>query len=156
MTSRLSAFLSLALLCGHLAAQSVPALINYQGQLTDALGAPLPTADYVLRFDVYDAATGGVRHWGPQIFDGSTGPGHGAKVPAVQGYFNVMLGPVDTASPPRPLTDAFSATNRYVEVTVVGIGTISPRQQVLSAPFALVAEQARTAQPSSRGHPTRR
>lgn len=34
MTSRPAAFLSLALLCGHLAAQSVPALINYQGYLT--------------------------------------------------------------------------------------------------------------------------
>ncbi len=120
--------------------QSVPALINYQGQLSQPNGQPLPTADYELRFGIWDAATGGNVVWGPQLFDGQTGPGHGAKVPVVQGYFNVMLGPVDTDG--RSIADAFSATNRFLAVQVGNNESISPRQQILSAPFALRAATA--------------
>ena len=63
-------------------AQSVPALINYQGQLTQAGGKPLPTADYALTFSIYDAATSGNAIWGPQVFDGQAGQGHGSEDPS--------------------------------------------------------------------------
>lgn len=122
--------------------QSVPALINYQGQLTGADGSPMATRDYVLEFNVFDAASGGTLIWGPQIFDGRSGPGSGPKIPVVQGWFNVMLGPVDQAQPPRSLADAFSSENRYVEIKVDGGVPIAPRQRFVSAPFALKAGAA--------------
>lgn len=82
----------LALTCGH--SQNVPALVNYQGRLANPDGSPLPTADYTLTFNIYDAATNGALVCGPQVFDGFAAQGHGPRIPVVQGYFNVMLGSV--------------------------------------------------------------
>ena len=125
----------LALTCGH--SQTVPALVNYQGRLANPDGSPLPTADYTLTFNLYDAATNGARVWGPQVFDAAVAQGHGARVPVVQGYFNVMLGPVDTNG--ISLADAFNGTSRCVEVTVSNRPPIAPRQQILTTPFAFQA-----------------
>ena len=137
---RLAACLSLASVLAA-AAQTVPALINYQGQLTDANGTNLPTADYKLTFRIYNAETGGTLVWGPQVFDGNTSlTGHKGKVPVVQGYFNLMLGPVDTNG--LSIMDAFTAPDRYVEVQVEANSPITPRQRILAAPFAFKATSA--------------
>lgn len=120
--------------------QSVPPLINYQGQVQNPDGTPLPTADYELSFRIFDAPEGGTMIWGPQMFNGQSGPGYGPRVPVVQGYFNVMLGPVDTSE--RALPNAFGAQVRYIEITVGSGSPIAPRQQLLSAPFALRAGDA--------------
>src|ERR1051325_1195560 len=107
---------SLILINASASAQTVPSLINYQGRLSDSNGAALPTLDYQLTFNIYDATNGGNLIWGPQIFDGSNGvPGHGLKIPVVQGYFNVMLGPTDVSN--HDLASAFLATNRFVAIT---------------------------------------
>jgi hypothetical protein len=121
-------------------AQIVPPLVNYQGRLSNPDGSPLPTADYQLTFSIYDAATNGALVWGPQIFDGPAALGHGPKIPVVQGYFNVMLGPTDTNG--VSLANAFNATNRFVEITVSNHNPILPRQQILTAPFAFQAANA--------------
>ena len=118
-------------------AQSVPPLINYQGQIQNPDGTAPPTADYTLTFRIFDVASGGTAVWGPQVFDGQAGPGHGPKIPVVQGYFNVMLGPNDTTG--RSLANAFDASSRFIEITVSNRPPVSPRQQILSAPFALKA-----------------
>ncbi len=118
-------------------AQPVPALVNYQGRLLNPDGSPLPTADYSLTFQLYDAATNGSLVWGPQVFDGTVAPGRGPRIPVVQGWFNVMLGPVDTTN--RALSDAFNGAARYVEVTVSNRPPIAPRQQILTTPFAFQA-----------------
>ena len=116
-------------------AQSVPALINYQGRLSNPDGSGLPTSDYQLTFNIYDSSntTSGLI-WGPQVFDGAQGQGHGSKIPVVQGYFNVMLGPTDTTG--VSLANAFNDTNRFVEIKVGTNSAIKPRQQILTAPFA--------------------
>jgi microcystin-dependent protein len=124
-------------------AQSVPALINYQGQVLAADGTPLATGDYTLTFQIFDAADGGTLIWGPQVLDGAGSAGHGPRIPVVQGFFNVMLGPVDTAA--RPLSGAFQAATRFLEIKVGTNDPISPRQQILSAPYALNAANAATA-----------
>jgi hypothetical protein len=117
---------------------AVPQLINYQGRLTNASGNPLATADYTLSFSIYDGPNvGATLIWGPQVFDGATGTGHGAMVPVVKGFFNVILGPHDTSS--RAVGAAFAAPNRFLEVTVKNGPPILPRQQMLSAPYALQA-----------------
>ncbi len=106
----------------------VPQLINYQGKLTDANGEPLPTAEYKLEFNVYNDATVGSIKWGPQTFE---------SVPVVRGYFNVILGPVDTGN--RLIIDAFSGPERYLGIKVNDGAEIQPRQQILSAPYAMAA-----------------
>ena len=125
----------LALTCGH--SQTVPALVNYQGRLANPDGSPLPTADYTLTFNLYDAPTNGALVWGPQVFDGAVAQGHGARIPVVQGYFNVMLGPVDTNG--VSLADAFNGAARCLEITVSNRPPIAPRQQILTTPFAFQA-----------------
>jgi len=115
--------------------------VNYQGRLSNPDGSPLATADYQLTFNIYDSATNSTGLvWGPQVFDGQIGQGHAARIPVVQGYFNVMLGPVDSNG--ASLANAFNATNRYVEITVSNRSPILPRQQILSAPYALQAGNA--------------
>lgn len=131
---------AIALLAGMncaLFGQSVPQLINYQGRLANPDGSPFPTSDYELKFSIYDAPTNGTLIWGPQTFDGGAGQGRGLRIPVMQGFFSVMLGPMDTNG--RPLLDAFSSSNRFVEVTVSDRPPILPRQQILSTPYAIQA-----------------
>lgn len=120
-----------------LSAQNVPSLVNYQGRLANPDGSPLPTADYNLTFKIYDAATNGSLIWGPQLFDGLVGQGHGGRVPVVQGWFNVMLGPVATNG--NALSEAFNGAARYVEIAVSNRPPLAPRQQILTTPFAFQA-----------------
>lgn len=121
-------------------AGSVPHLINYQGMLTDAQGEPLETKEYILSFSIFSEPTGGTAVWGPQVFDGIPGTGHGAKVPVVRGHFNVILGPQDTHTPTyRNITDAFVSENAYLEITVGDGAPITPRQRILSTPYAVQA-----------------
>lgn len=127
-------------LVGNSHAQNVPALINYQGQIANPDGTTPPTADYVISFTIFDAPSGGKRVWGPQIFDGQTGPGHGVKIPVVQGYFNVMLGSVDIAG--ASITSAFDQPQRFVELQIGGGAPISRRQQLLGVPYAFRAGNA--------------
>jgi hypothetical protein len=168
------------ILTGLAQAQSVPGFVNYQGRLTDEGGAPLATGDYALRFEVYNDPVAGSRVWGPLCFDLETGltpsDGHKFKVPVVQGYFNVVLdrdnGYTDcTDTTPdgdgmaAPVSAAFVGAPRYVEVAVWNeTGSawepILPRQQVLSAPYAVSAVSAVSADRSSEvvsaeGLPTR-
>ena len=116
---------------------TVPQLIPYSGSLTGPNGQPLPTGDYTLTFRIYnDPKSTNVRPvWGPQIFDGQTKPGHGAKVPVVKGHFSAILGPYDVNG--APIAKAFRSSDRYIEVTLDGDDPNLPRHRVLSTPFAL-------------------
>ena len=60
-------------------AQSVPQLVNYQGQLLDASGNPMPTGDYEVEVRLFPVESGGAVIWGPQIFNGQSGTGLGPK-----------------------------------------------------------------------------
>lgn len=124
-------------MCSSNFGQSVPQLVNYQGRLANSDGSPFPTADYYLSFSIYDSSTNGSLIWGPQTFDGGAGKGRGLRIPVVQGYFSVMLGPVDIDG--RRLADAFGSSNRFVEVTVSNRPPVLPRQQILSTPYAIQA-----------------
>ena len=129
---------------------SIPQLINYHGKLL-AKGQPVSTGVYTLSFSIYDKPVGkqcnpnenerthcARRIWGPQVFDGKSGMvGHGAQVPVTNGFFSVILGPRDVEG--ESIMQAFTSSKRFVEVTVQGDKPILPRQQVLSAPFALTS-----------------
>jgi hypothetical protein len=124
------------LACGSGLAQSVPQLINYQGQLLDAGGNPMPTGDYTVEVRLFTVESGGGAIWGPQVFSGQSGIGFGPKVPVVNGRFNLVLGPQDTNT--NDLASVFAANaSVYIELKVGTGNPISPRQQILTAPFAL-------------------
>jgi microcystin-dependent protein len=132
LTLTLAAAAALVAIPGERAsAQDAPALINYQGELADAMGQPV-TGDHSLSFSVYDQPTGGALNWGPQTF--------GTVTLDSEGRFNVILGPTDDGS--DPIIDAFGAADRFLEITVDGGSPIAPRQQFLSAPYALSASVA--------------
>jgi len=120
----------LASLTAQAQTASVPQLINYQGMLTDANGSFM-TGTRKLTFNIYDAATGGDVIWGPQIFD---------SVPLINGRFNVILGTTDTTG--RPISKAFGAKDRYIGIKIDSNAEIAPRQQLLSAPYAIQASKA--------------
>lgn len=115
-----------------------PEYINYQGRLNDAAGQPLATGNYNIEFRIYDdpvlSDTANLA-WGPFILDGSTAAGHGPAVSVINGRFNVILGPEDTAA--RSILDAFEGENRFLELRVNGGSPILPRQQFLSTPYAI-------------------
>jgi hypothetical protein len=112
---------------------SVPPLINYQGQLTDANGNP-QTGTKKLEFNIYDASSGGNKVWGPQTFN---------AVPLIGGRFNVILGSTDAGG--NAITVAFAANSRFLGIKVDNGAEIAPRQQILSTPFAFSAQNATNA-----------
>lgn len=127
--------------------QAVPGLMNYQGTLIDSGGTAVALGTYTLEFRIYDSAEAGTVVWGPLMLDGGTATGHGPQVyVTAEGNFNVMVGPQDTAG--RQLTNAFNGADRYLEVAFDDgsktLQTLSPRQKILSAPFALRAGNADT------------
>ncbi len=122
-------------------ASAVPEYINYQARIFDATGAPLEGSK-ALSIAIYDATSAGNLVWGPFHCDGQQGPGHANLVSVWNGWFNIVLGPVDVAD--RSISTAFSHRNeapRFIEIQVQG-QPISPRQLFLSAPYAMHAAYA--------------
>jgi hypothetical protein len=129
-------------------ADSVPAVINYQGKLYDPAGAggaggPITGVQQV-EFRIYDALSGGTLIWGRRF-----------PVSCVaDGSFNVMMSDGGTwlGGVTNSLRDAFQGQDRFLELTVVGYGSaISPRQQLVSAPYSMYAAHAAEAQTAANG-----
>jgi hypothetical protein len=111
--------------------------MNYQGHLTNATGQPLATGQYTLIFNVYNVPTGGSAVWGPQAI----------VADVVDGYFNVVLSTDSTGG--DSITAAFMAQPRYVSISVNAAAEILPRQQVLSAPYAIQSSRAEVVAPAT-------
>jgi hypothetical protein len=134
-----SAALAAALLALPLgAAPTVPALVNYQGYVTNAQGAALADGNYDILFKIYTAASGGTPIWGEKQVVTLNG-----------GQFSVLLGnggAIDVATPRGALSDLFIASplasgNLFMGLTVNPVGQntnaeFTPRQQILANPFA--------------------
>jgi microcystin-dependent protein len=117
-------------LAAVLQAQSIPSLMNYQGRLTDEAGQPLPNGTYRLAFRLFAEPIEGTPLWQEE-----------QKISLVQGNFNAVLGSANPA-----ITNAFNGANRYLELTVLKDPdgapinrALLPRQQLLSAPYAMIA-----------------
>lgn len=106
----------------------VPQLVNFQGKLFDSEGNARSGA-VSLSFEVYDAASGGNLLWGPQTFD---------SVSLTEGYFNVILSIEDATAGGETIDVAFSEENTFLQI-IDGDTPISPRQQILSVPYAINA-----------------
>ena len=130
-----------AVLCQ--AADKVPALINYQGKLLDNSGSIVPNGNYQLEFRVWSAASSGSLIWGRTY-----------PVNVSEGLFNVVLGDGGGALSGAQTTNlvaAFDGSDRFLGLTITKDQTgatvsnpqeIQPRQQLLSAPYALGANDA--------------
>jgi hypothetical protein len=104
---------------------TVPQKINYQGKLTDPAGVPVPDGSYSLTFEIYDDPTAGTLQWS----ETQTG------VQVTGGLFNVKLGAVN------PITTVPDAGACWLQVKV-GAETVSPRIQMVSAPYTYSAQNA--------------
>ena len=90
--------------------------ISYQGRLTDASGNPLD-GTYTMRFIVYDDAVVGSALW----------DSGNLSVTVSKGLFDVQLG-VDQ--------NDFNGKSLWLSI-IIGGETLSPRQEILPAPYAL-------------------
>jgi hypothetical protein len=120
------------LCCASVAQATVPEEISYQGQLTDAVGAPLE-GTYDVWFYLYDAPSGGILLWDEQ-----------QSVVVTDGIYNVQLGAVS----PLEVT-VFSGNTVYLEVVIYNPATttwetLAPRQQLTSTAYAFQAENAQS------------
>ncbi len=126
------------------AQDAVPALINYQGKLLDGAGKTVPNGNYEIEFRIWSAGTGGSLIWGRSF-----------PVNVMDGVFNVVLGDSGSAlngtTQVAEIRQAFKDRERYLGITITKDNTgapvanpqeIVPRQQFLSAPFALTAKDA--------------
>lgn len=99
----------------------VPQIINYQGKLTDSLGAPV-NLETELAFAIYTEPSGGWAVWS-EI----------QTVKVTEGIFNVLLGAVNPLEP-----DYFSAPgSTYLGIKVGGDLEMSPRQEIASVAYSL-------------------
>jgi microcystin-dependent protein len=153
------AFLVLFLICSAFLvprsafSSDIPDAINYQGKLTDNLGNVVTSGYYEIQFRVWDHPTlagAGNLIWGRSF------PLHVMS----DGIFNILLSNDGGAitNPVSPATNdirqAFEGEDRYLGLTItrnpagaVGSPTeISPRQCLVSAPYAIHAQNATLAQ----------
>lgn len=120
-------FLVLILLTSSIISET-PHQVSYQGSLTDGAGDPVADGLYELTFTIYDASGGGNSYWtsGPQM------------VGVTNGLFSYALG----SAVPLPDSAFDSGSDRYLGIRVSSDPELSPRTQLLSAPYALHAQSA--------------
>lgn len=113
--------------------QSVPMLLNYQGQLTSASGTAI-TGSYTMAFRMVDAS-GNALGWTETQ----------NSVAVSNGFFAVQLGSASALSASLlqgPPTDSFGPV-RYLEVTVNG-ELLAPNVRILGSAWAIAAPQGAT------------
>src|ERR1044071_3467648 len=127
-----AAFILCFLFAGAISAigQGVPPLINYQGRLTDAAGAPLPDGAYRVAFKL----------WNDPIASSTNAPthlvwGNEYNVTLIGSAFNAILGANGGTIVPgaavNDLSFAFGESNRFIGLTITQLptGPIGPAQQ---------------------------
>ena len=102
-------------------ALAIPQLVNYQGQLTSPSGTPLDTT-VAMTFRIWPTPAGGSPDWTEAH----------AEVVVTSGLFQVLLGSV-TALP-----DSF-AVNRWLGITIASDPEMTPREELVSVPYAFRA-----------------
>jgi microcystin-dependent protein len=145
---RVAAVLLAAACCAplaHAADSNPPDRMTYQGFVVDGNGVALGNTapkNYDVIFRIYSDQSGGTRLWSEQ-----------QTITVDKGYFSALLGEgsqYSTEARP-PISSVFTnvdASDRYVEITVKGIGaggsdaTILPRLRLLTSPYAFLARHA--------------
>jgi hypothetical protein len=120
--ARLALGLLLVAACFDVGAQ-VPDQINYQGLLTDSGGHPI-SATVSMTFKLYNVSSGGAALYT-----------EAQSVTVANGIFNVAIGSI------TPLNLPFDVPY-FLGITVGADAEMTPRQAVLSSPYALRAGKA--------------
>jgi len=124
MHIRLTALMSLVTLLCVSVAFAAPTKLSQQGRLLDGDSQAL-TGTHALVFKLFDAETAGTEVWQED-----------RAVSFEEGYYSIVLGEQ------VPLSDLlFAAGSVWLELTVDG-AVLSPRQEVVSVPYALRAAVA--------------
>jgi len=105
------------------AGAGVPLKINFQGRLAES-GLPAEGSKTFV-FKIYDASSGGNLLWTSQS----------QALTLTQGVFSAAL----SAGTPADLSTGTFSGARYVEMVVNSV-VLAPRQEMVSAPYALVAQ----------------
>ncbi len=106
---------------------AVPQLISHQGRLTTAAGAPVADGLYFMKFQIYDAASGGTSLWDSQF----------RTVQVTGGLYTYILGQ------DVPFTNGlFSGGNRWLGITVGVDPEMTPRKQMIATGYAFVSQNA--------------
>ncbi len=132
MKARMALAIAAALLVGVVAqpaSAAAPAALSYQGFLTDSVGNPV-TGTWTVTFGLFAAPSGG-----QALFEETL------DVTTDKGLFSVYLGTPDN---PLPVA-SFETGQLFLALTVEtddGPVTLTPRQQVVSDPYALYAQDA--------------
>jgi hypothetical protein len=108
---------------------AIPRLISYQGRLTDAAGDPVANDNYRMVFSLYCTQTGGEAFW-TEDRDATN------KVPVSDGFFNVLLGQLESLPTSFNCPDG----NVYLGIRVdPDISEMDPRELLASVPYAFQA-----------------
>jgi hypothetical protein len=123
-------FLILAVMHGTAYAQ-VPGTINYQGYLADSGGNPIDEP-VDMEFEIFDDDTSGTSRWGPETH---------SSVDVINGIVNVVLGLTNGIEPSElDYNECWLQIKvRYPEGSWE---TLTPRQRVTGAPYAVLAQDA--------------
>ncbi len=115
-------------------AQNAPPGINYQGRLTRPNGTPIADGTVVLQIKIYDQFVGGSLLWQSSA----------TTVPVKNGVFSIALSQgFDGNNNPLTLGQSvFAGGLAYLEVVPDGdvLKTLSPRQSIISVPWAFWAQ----------------
>jgi len=106
-------------------ASSSTTTISYQGRLADSSGNPITTSGVAMQFRLYDVDTGGTPLWEETQ----------AAVPEEDGLFHVLLGSTN----PIPVSLLGSNSTLWLGITVGSDSEMTPREQIVSVPYATVA-----------------
>jgi hypothetical protein len=109
------------------AAVAVPPYLSEQGRLFDDEGAPVEDGTISITFAIYGAATGGSALWTET-----------QTIATEDGYFSAVLGDMSNGGTPIPPA-LFDGSTRYLGVKVGSDPEMTPRQPLVSVPYALVA-----------------
>ncbi len=117
----------LCLAASSLATAAVPQLISYQGQITTSTGTPVADGAYLIKFQIYDTAVGGVALWNSNY----------QNVQVTNGVYTYILG----KDLPFP-NGLFAGGNRWLGVTIGVDPEMTPRQQMIATGYAFVSQNA--------------
>ncbi|MDD2237283.1 MAG: hypothetical protein PHP44_09970 [Kiritimatiellae bacterium] len=136
------AWVVLMIIVGVAFGAGVPPLINYQGEIKDDSGTPLATGFHNIDFRIYTAESAGTLLWSKRY-----------NLYVMNGMFNVIIGQGGSAvAGDNPaftdivkVFEAYAGDSgypRYLSLASDGGAEFSPRQQLLSAPYAMRAATA--------------
>ena len=123
-----------AFMCISVAAAAVPGMISYQGRLTTPQGVPVTNGNYLIKFAIFGASSGGLALWSCDY----------QTVAVTDGLFDVKLG----AAPMPPFPHDLFATDstRYLEIKVGTDPEFAPRTALASVAYSFQALRADSSQ----------